>query len=137
MRIVRTTLLIISVLLTAASCSVGMAMSGKPDPNTGALHVGQSRDEVLLHLGQPTETFATEDRRTDVYRLERGNQQSPGRAIGHAVMDLLTLGLWEIIGTPVEGFAGEKFTLSIAYDDEDKVTSIKTGPSAAAFEKVN
>ena len=28
-------------------------------------------------------------------------------------------------------------TLSIAYDDEDKVTSIKTGPSAAAFEKVN
>ena len=34
-----------------AGCSVGMAMSGKPDPNIGALDVAQSRDVVILNLG--------------------------------------------------------------------------------------
>ncbi len=115
-----------SMLVFLNSCSVGMAMSGKADPNTGALHIGQPRDEVLLHLGQPTKTHATADGRTDEFHLQRGNQQSTGRAIGHAVMDVLTLGVWEIIGTPVEGFTGETFTLSVSCDDEDKVTKIST-----------
>ncbi len=74
------------------ACSVGMAMSGKPDPNVGALEIGQNRDIVLLNVGQPTKTFAKEGKRTDVFHLERGNQPSAGRALGHAAMDVLTLG---------------------------------------------
>ena len=46
--------------------------------------------------------------RVDLYEYEIGNKPSAGRAIGHGVMDILTLGLWEIIGTPIEGFQGEK-----------------------------
>ena len=84
-------ILLLGCLLFQA-CSVGMAMSGRPDPNTGALHVGQARDEVLLHLGQPTKTFAIATGRTDGFHLQRGNQASTGRAMGHAVMDVLTLG---------------------------------------------
>ncbi len=74
-------------------CSVGMAMSGQPDPNIGALQIGQKRDIVLLNLGQPTKTSVKEEKRTDVFHLERGNQPSAGRAVGHAAMDVLTLGL--------------------------------------------
>lgn len=121
------------LLLFLPSCSVGMAMSGRPDPNTGALRIGQARDEVLLHLGQPTKTLAVADGRTDEFHLQRGNQPSTGRAVGHAVMDVLTLGAWEIIGTPVEGFTGETFTLSISYDAEDKVTKISTTPGVPEF----
>lgn len=106
-----------------------MALSGHPDPNTGALHIGQSRDEVLLHLGQPTKTFAIADGRTDDFRLQRGNEPSTGRAVGHAVLDVLTLGVWEIVGTPVEGFTGDSFTLAISYDAEEKVTKITTAPN--------
>ena len=51
------------------ACSVGMAMSGRPAPNTGALRIGQARDEVLLHLGQPPKTLATADGRTDEFHL--------------------------------------------------------------------
>ena len=116
-------------LVFLQACSVGMAMSGQPDPNTGALHIGQSRDEVLLHLGQPTKTFATAERRTDEFHLQRGNKPSTGRAVGHAVLDVLTLGAWEIIGTPVEGFTGDTFTLAISYDAEEKVTKITTVPN--------
>ena len=129
-----TVLMVGSVLLLfLPSCSVGMAMSGSPDPNTGALRIGQPRDEVLLHLGQPTKTFAVAGGRTDEFHLQRGNRPSTGRAVGHAVMDVLTLGAWEIIGTPIEGFTGETFTLSVSYDAEEKVTKISTTPGTPEF----
>lgn len=108
-------------------------MSGKPDPNISALSAGQDRDIVILNLGQPSKTLLADGKRTDVFELERGNEQSVGRATGHAVMDLLTLGGWELIGTPIEGFAGETITLQIEYDEEDKVKSVKTLDAAQAF----
>ena len=127
--------LILSCLmfLFLTGCSVGMAMSGKPDPNLSVLEIGQSRDIVILNIGQPTRTSATENGRTDVFELERGNQQSVGRAAGHAAMDVLTLGLWEIVGTPIEGFTGDEFTLSIEYDENNKVKNVKTSPGHSNF----
>ena len=121
------------VSLSLTGCSVGMAMSGKPDPNLGVLEIGQNRDIVLLNIGQPTRTSATENGRTDVFELERGNEQSVGRAAGHAAMDVLTFGLWELVGTPIEGFTGDKITLSIEYDENDKVKSLKTSPGHSNF----
>ena len=128
---------LLAVFIVAAgalqACSVGMAMSGKADPNTGTLQMGQSRDLVLLHLGQPSQTYLTDEGRTDVFELERGNAPSPGRAAGHAVMDVLTLGIWEIVGTPIEGVVGETFTLSIQYDTEEKITKVTTSPAKSNF----
>jgi hypothetical protein len=114
-------------------CSVGMAMSGKPDPNIGVLSKGQSRDIVLLNLGQPTHTSTTDTGRVDVFNLERGNEQSVGRAVGHAVMDVLTIGLWEVVGTPIEAFTGDKFTVTIEYDQSDSVTKVTTTNGHSAF----
>ena len=116
-----------------AGCSVGMAMSGKPDPNISALDIGQDRDVVILNFGQPAKTLMTDNKRADIFELERGNEQSMGRATGHAVMDLLTLGVWEIVGTPIEGFAGDTITLQIEYDENNKVQSVKTLESTPAF----
>ncbi len=120
-------------LCALQACSVGMAMSGKADPNTGTLQMGQSRDLVLLNLGQPSQTHLTEAGRTDVFELERGNEPSAGRAAGHAVMDVLTLGIWEVVGTPIEGVAGETFTLTIQYDTDEKVTKVTTSPAKSNF----
>jgi hypothetical protein len=117
--------------MCASGCSVGMAMKGKPDPNIGALNLGEDRSIVLLNLGQPTQTLTTETGRTDIFQLERGNEPSAGRAVGHAAMDVLTLGAWEIVGTPIEGFTGDKFTVTIEYDTDDKVTKISTTPGHA------
>lgn len=33
---------------------------------------------------------------------EQGKPSSTGWAIGHAFMDVMTFGLWEVIGTPIE-----------------------------------
>jgi len=112
-------------LLCFGGCSVGMAISGKEEPNIGAIRVGSSRGEVEMHLGYPTSSTTLEDKtRSDIYEYEIGNEPSAGRAIGHGVMDVLTLGIWEVVGTPIEGFQGEKRQITIIYDNSDHVKSI-------------
>ncbi len=105
-------------------CSVGMAMSGKKEPQLGAVRTGATRGEVELQLGHPVEAHEENGRRVDIYEYEIGNEPSAGRAIGHGVMDVLTLGLWEVAGTPIEGAQGEKKRLAITYDEHDIVTHV-------------
>lgn len=102
-----------------------MAMSGKDNPNLGMVGIGATRGEIELTLGPPVSTVSIDEgRRIDVYEYEIGNEPSAGRAIGHGVMDLLTFGLWEIIGTPIEGFQGTKHRMQITYDNTDHVIAI-------------
>lgn len=118
-------LMIVISLLCLCGCSVGMAMSGKKEPNMGAIRVGSTRGEVEMHLGSPATSTTLEDgTRVDIYEYELGNEPSAGRAIGHGVLDVLTLGLWEIAGTPIEGFQGDKRQISIKYDSNDCVKAI-------------
>ena len=106
--------LYIILLFSISGCSVGMAMSGKEDPNFAAFRVGSTRGEVELQLGSPVSSVTIpEGKRVDVYEYEIGNKQSATRAIYHGVLDVLTVGLWEIIGTPIEGSIGEKKRVAI------------------------
>ncbi len=115
------------LLLILEGCSVGMAMSGKEEPNLGMVQVGASRGEVELTLGSSGKVVTLDDgNRMDVYEYEIGNKPSAGRAAGHAVMDLLTLGLWEVVGTPIEAFQGDKRILHLIYDKDDRVLKINT-----------
>ncbi len=117
--------MVIISLFCLCGCSVGMALSGEKEPNIGAIKVGSSRGEVEMHLGSPSMSTTLEDgTRVDIYEYEIGNEPSAGRAIGHGVMDVLTLGLWEIAGTPIEGTQGEKRQITIKYDSNDCVKSI-------------
>jgi hypothetical protein len=114
-------------LIALSGCSVGMALSGKENPDLGSIKVGTTRGEVELHLGPPVRSAAVASgSRTDVYEYEIGNEPSTGRAIGHGALDVVTLGLWEIVGTPIEGVQGEKYQATITYDQDDKVVDIKT-----------
>ena len=117
----------IIVLGLVSACSVGMALSGNEEPDLGAIKLGSSRGEVQMQLGSPKNSLALDDgRRTDVYEYEIGNEPSAGRAIGHGAMDALTFGLWEVVGTPIEGFQGQPYQATITYDRNDKVLDIHT-----------
>jgi len=61
-----------------------------------------------------------------MYDYEIGNEPSGGRAAFHGAMDVLTLGAWEIVGTPVEGFTGDKKTVMVSYDTNQKVVSVNS-----------
>ena len=117
-----------------SGCSVGMALSGSANPSLGAVRTGATRGEIELHLGSPiSSTLLDGGHRADVYQYEVGNEPSAGRAAGHAVLDVLTLGLWEIAGTPIEAVQGEKYTATIVYDGNDKVVDLKTVKASSAM----
>jgi hypothetical protein len=124
--LVLTTVLTFGIFcLATTGCSVGMALSGKKDPNLGMVRVGATRGEVEMALGNPVSSVTTQDgRRTDIYDYEIGNEPSTGRAVAHGAMDFLTLGLWEVVGTPIEALKGTKYQIAVTYDSDNRVLAI-------------
>jgi hypothetical protein len=110
--------------LFLSSCSVGMALHGKPDTNLSVLRTGEDRAVIRANLGNP-ESVTTN---TDTFIACKGKEPSTGRAIGHGIMDFLTLGIWEVIGTPVEVISdasGECRRIVVEYDENNKVVNIR------------
>jgi hypothetical protein len=102
-----------------------MALKGSPDTNVSSLKIGAARQEMLFNMGEPIKTKADSNKQTDYFKTSRGNQPSVGRAAFHIVMDLLTFGIWEVIGVPMEAMGSSSTTIQVDYEDE-KVTNFKT-----------
>jgi hypothetical protein len=99
-----------------------MATSGKEDPQLSVIRAGAKIHEVERELGRPISTKTLENGDTEnVYRYELGNEPSTGRAVMHGAFDVLTLGLWEIVGTPIEGSMGTKYEMKVVYDPNGEV----------------
>jgi len=120
------TIIIAAIFGLLSGCSVGMALSGKRTPDLGVVKQQASRGAVELQLGAPVKVTTLKNGHVlDIYEYEVGNDPSTGRAIGNGVMDVLTLGGWEIIGTPIEGFTGDKREIQIEYDATDHIVDVK------------
>jgi hypothetical protein len=120
---------VVAVLISVclSSCSAVMAARGSPDPDLAVVSTNKKRGEVETQLGSPIKTTTLENGdRVDVYQYEIGNEPSPGRAVSNAALTAVTLGLWEIAGTPIEASAGETYTATITYDKNDVVKDVKT-----------
>lgn len=115
---------------TLSGCSIGMALSGHKDPNLQSLHVGSTKGEVELELGQPKESHPTSyGARTDIYEYEVNNEPSSARAVMYLLYDVLTIGIAEVIFTPAELMTGEKKRLPIYYGVDGRVAGInETAP---------
>lgn len=118
--------LVIGAVLVSG-CSVGMAMSGKKTPDLSVVKTEANRQDVELQLGPPAQT-STNDLGgvTAIYDYEVGNDPSAARAIGHGVADVLTLGAWEILGTPIEGVQGDKYRLTVIYGPDNRVKTVSS-----------
>ena len=73
----------LALLIALTGCSVGMAMSGKPDPNLGAFGVGSSRGQVEMQLGSPTTSTTLPDGTAWIYIAMRSAipQAPPVRSV--------------------------------------------------------
>ena len=110
--------------LFLSACSVGMALNGKKDPDTSFIRKDIHRSDVEMQLGLPIKMHtAPNGQTTAVYEYEVGKEPSAGRAVAHGVMDVLTLGIWEVVGTPVEVLKGDTVQLTITYDREGRLIS--------------
>jgi hypothetical protein len=63
---------------------------------------------------------------------------SAGRAAMHGVLDVFTLGIWEVAGTPIEGTKGKKemYPIKIYYEDGEKINRVELGGSIRKQDKI-
>jgi len=103
-----------------------MAMSGKALPDLGVVKQQASRGEVELQLGKPIATTTLDSGHiVNVYEYDIDNEPSAGRAFVHGALDVVTIGIWEVIGTPIEYFQGEKRQVQVEYDSQDMVVKME------------
>jgi hypothetical protein len=105
-----------------------MAAAGDDEPNLSNVRRGASRGEIEMALGQPKSLATEADGNTvATYEYTVGNEPSTGRAVGHAAMDVLTFGIWEVVGTPVEAMnQGEKVAVTVEYDRNEIATTLQS-----------
>lgn len=109
-----------------AGCSVGMALSGDETPDLSVVKIGAVQDDVEVQLGAPYKVSELpEGAREASYKFEVGNDPDALRAVGHGALDVASLGLWEIVGTPIEASTGKEREITITYDELGTVNKIE------------
>ena len=109
-----------------SGCAIVMAMKGSKEPDLKVLEVGATRGQIELQLGAPKSSEKqAEGGSIDTYETELGNEPSPGRAVLHGVADVLTLFIWEPVGTVIESMQGVIRTIQVTYDANDYAASVK------------
>ncbi|OEU70744.1 MAG: hypothetical protein BA863_14765 [Desulfovibrio sp. S3730MH75] len=116
-------------LFGASGCSVYMAANQDDAKEMSIITEGQPRSVMLGEFGQPVSTVTRSDGTVeyDVFSFRDGYSggAKAGRALFHGVADVFTLGLWEIVGTPVEAVAnGDQMSYKIFYDEHGEVSNI-------------
>lgn len=118
-------LILFALAVALAGCSVSRA----------AKHEGAKLDEYQncsnrnCFLAYNVEVMNREDKEdgtfVETYRakIDKG---SAGRAVMHGLLDVVTIGLWEIAGTPIEGSKAKKNTiiLEVEYDADESVKHV-------------
>ena len=91
---------------------------------------GADKKVIESTFGPPNMTTSLPNDETKaIYKIDPNahREGSRGAAVaGHVVADVLTLGLWEAAGTPIELAAQDKFTnYIIVYGADDKIKSVE------------
>ena len=114
-------------ILLLSGCSVYKAVHQPPKKDTSVLHKNAARSLVISELGEPIYTEKTENGRMDIFKFTQGYSEGvkTSRAVLHGTADVLTLGLWEVVGTPAETiYSGNDVRLEAHYDKNDKLQSV-------------
>lgn len=110
------------VMLALQGCSLHRAANQPDKLNLDLLQPGTHRAQLIAEFGSPAHSETRDGKRQDIFRFVQGYSTAAksARAVGHGTASVLTLGLWEVVGTPVEGaFDGTEMAYLVIYDAED------------------
>ncbi|WP_281802553.1 hypothetical protein [Methylocystis echinoides] len=100
----------------------------QPDAkNLDLLRVGTPRPMILAEFGLPVVAETRNGHKYEIFKFVDGYSAGAkaGRAVFHGAADVLTLGLWEVVGTPTEGvFSGDEMAFQLRYDKDDRVDEV-------------
>jgi hypothetical protein len=119
--------LLVVVGAAGSACSVAMAAKQPSKKDVGLLTPGVPRNLVLAELGQPVASDIKDGKRVEVHSFVQGYSKGArvSRTIAHGTADVLTLGLWEVAGTPAEAiFDGTRVAYEVTYDAGDRIERV-------------
>ncbi len=71
-----------------------------------------------------------------LFRIHGRN--ATGRALFHGAADVLTLGIWEVVGTPFEAIVdGTEIKVKVNYDEEERVDQVEVIEGMTKLEDVD
>jgi hypothetical protein len=108
-------------------CSVHKAANQPGIKDVNLFSVGTSRDQLIAEFGSPINSEIKDGKKVEIYKFVQGYSggAKAGRAFFHGAADVVTLGLWELVGTPVEGaYSGDNMAFKVTFDQNDKVLEV-------------
>jgi hypothetical protein len=115
------------VLTACTGCAVYLAGKGHPGAHLEALGAGTSEQKVEHELGTPSSSEPLgAGKRRSTYRVELTKQPNYARATVHLLLDLVSLGIWELPGSIYELSSGHsKGDVEIVYGPDDRVLEVR------------
>lgn len=116
------------LLLTSLlpSCSVIMA-SNKSGVEIDMLQSAWTRTQLIGMGAEPIITEHTEEGLlVETYKVQR-ERGSIARAFMHGTLDIFTLFLWEMAGTPIESSLDEKkyYSVKVTFDENERIQKME------------
>ncbi|MEP5763992.1 MAG: hypothetical protein ABJ308_05340 [Halieaceae bacterium] len=115
-------------LIVLQACSVVQATSGPEQKDLSVFERGTNRDYVLAEFGQPTVTATDFNGNTyDIFRFHQGQHGGvkAGKAVAYGTLALFTLGLSEVVTSPLEGAnKGAEMKIKVTYSDDERVNNV-------------
>ena len=119
-------LIFLIVSLMSCGCSVRKVVSLKRWQTLQTLKAGDGRAKILRVLGTPEQELWDGDARRDLYTVNRGRLiPAYGRAGIYGLLDVGTLGLFELVANPLEDFIQTPVSVLIEYDAQNEVRKIQ------------
>ena len=123
-------LLLLSVLLILpiSGCSVFMAAKQPDKKDISLFKEGVPRVLLISEFGPPVLSEFKDGRKYELFKFVQGYSTGAkvGRALFHGAADVVTIGLWEIVGTPTEiTFSGDEMAFQVRYDENDIVDEVR------------
>ncbi len=120
-------IVIISSALWLGGCSVYMAAHQPSEKNISLFKVGTRRDVLIAEFGVPTSSEVKNGKKFEIYRFTQGYSQGAktARALAEGTADVFTLGITEVITTPVEAINDGNLTVyEVSYDNNECVDQV-------------
>ena len=120
----RILVLIVGLMLITGCTATQQAASQPTEKDLSVLNMGTPRDLVILELGAPAETRIENGMKVDLFSFVQGYSRGTriARVTGHAIGEVATLGLWSLVGTPIEQTNnGSILGYKVTYTEDDVV----------------
>ena len=118
---------ILIICLITSGCSVFMAAKQPGKKNVALFKAGTPRSILLAEFGNPIVSEERNGKKYEIFKFVQGYSAGAkaGRAVFHGAADVLTLGVWEVVGTPTEGvFSGKELSYEVSYDENNRIDSV-------------